>query len=225
MLKKLKLEIKDIADKYRSNRKYTSLERVKEVEKIVLVEINNKGDSEKELLLLLALEIGHPLKVRSQELKEELENLLQIVLIEMINCLESQNKDACQYYQCLEALNENLYTVIAYKLRQLVECQQSFRFRIPRFGNNQKVLQKKIKQLLSKEINHSYIQEKRDAEYVENQRTLNQANQKIRKLTYGFIFIYVGILFKQKKWFLSLNRNYRFAIFGFVGAVLLFQLQ
>lgn len=42
MLKKLKLEIKDVAEKFRSNRKYTSLERVKEVEKIVITEIHNK---------------------------------------------------------------------------------------------------------------------------------------------------------------------------------------
>lgn len=42
MLKKLKLEIKDVTEKFRSNRKYTSVERVKEVEKIVLTEIHNK---------------------------------------------------------------------------------------------------------------------------------------------------------------------------------------
>lgn len=42
MLKKLKLEIKDVTEKFRSNRKYTSLERVKEVEKIVINEIHNK---------------------------------------------------------------------------------------------------------------------------------------------------------------------------------------
>ena len=43
MFKKLKLEIKDVTEKFRANRKYTSLERVKEVEKIVLHEIHNKS--------------------------------------------------------------------------------------------------------------------------------------------------------------------------------------
>jgi hypothetical protein len=65
----------------------------------------------------LALEIGHPLKVRSEELKEELERALELVLIELIKCRESSNKDANDLYICLEALNDKLYTVIAHKLR------------------------------------------------------------------------------------------------------------
>ncbi|CAK67538.1 unnamed protein product (macronuclear) [Paramecium tetraurelia] len=224
MLKKLKLEIKDVTEKFRSNRKYTSLERVKEVEKIVLTEIHNKDLEQKELLLHLALEIGHPLKVKSIELKEELEKFLQLVLIELINCKENLNKDASEYYQCLEAINDKLYTIVAYKLRQLMKYEQ-FKFRIPRFGNTQKLLKKKINQLLACDINHSFLQEKRDAEYVEQIRKQYQEKKTIRNLTYGAIFVYFGILFRQKKWFQSINKHYRYALFGFVGAVLFYQLQ
>ncbi|CAD8140855.1 unnamed protein product [Paramecium octaurelia] len=224
MLKKLKLEIKDVSEKFRSNRKYTSLERVKEVEKIVLNEINNKPLDQKELLLQLALEIGHPLKVRSQELKIQLENLLQIVLIELINCLESLNKDASKYYQCLEAINDKLYTVIAYKLRQLVQYE-IFKFRIPRFSYSQRLHQKMINQLLAIEIDHTFLQEKRDAQYVEQIRKQYSDQKKIRTLSYGLIFVYLGILFRQKKRIQSFNKYYRFALFGFVSAALFYHLQ